>query len=201
MKLISTQQQVDDYFNDLLIEALKSHRLDIANGSRVYLVQLFEEFACADKFHEAAHVSEAGPPTLAWLYERASHVDSSEQFDAWRHLGDVALIVAGLFGAYVERKRSLVGIDYYIEMGTSAYETAAGCAKATGLVPIFRELSHYFRELVDVLTNMGEAANLPVAKSIERLYERWLSNTGQDQLHRRLTKLGASPLILGYAKA
>ncbi|MBX2811414.1 MAG: hypothetical protein KTR25_06385 [Myxococcales bacterium] len=201
MKLIDTQLKVEDFFDELLASALETQRVQIAVSSRIYLVQLFEEFALAERFHEATHDDEPGPPTLAWLYERARNGSSATRLEAWRHLGDVALMVSSVFGSYLERRHCIVGVDYYVRMGTSAYNTAANYARTGGLGLVFEELSQKFRVLVDVLTRIGEAANLPVSSSIERLYERWLSGAGQRDLHQRLTQLGASPLLVGGAKA
>ena len=201
MELIDTRRNLEDYFQELLIGALKSQQVEIASSSCTYLVQLFGEFSRTERFHQVADKNAAGTPTLAELYERAHHGAPSAQLEAWRHLGDVALIVSSLFGRYVERRRSLVGVDYYIQMGSGAYNTAALYSYQSGLRSVFAELSRKFSSLVEVFTRIGEVANLPVSTSIERIYERWLASPGQEDLHKRLTQLGASPLLIGIGQA
>lgn len=198
MALIETS--LDNFFRDLLEEALTTERVDLAMGSRSYLIQMFADFSHVESLYRLKEQDQSGAPTLAWLYARAQQGDFSERFDAWRHLGDVALLVAGFFGRYIERRRSVVGLDYYVQMGAGAYDTAASFAHWKQFGSVFEELARNFRALVDVLTRIGEATTLPVAQSIERLYERWLGGSGDD-LHERLTSLGASPLLIGVGSA
>jgi hypothetical protein len=110
-------------------------------------------------------------------------------------------MVSSLFGAYLERRRNLVGVDYYVRMGAGAYVSAAAYARRSGFGPVLDELGHKFRELVEVLTRVGEATTLPVARGIERLYERWVEHPGQDDLQVRLGRLGAAPVMVGGGTA
>ena len=199
--LIDTHRSLEDFFLTLLDEALAKERVEVAEGSRSYLVQLFGELGRSEGLYRNARAEEHGTPTLTWLYERARHGAPAERLDAWRHLGDVALVVSGLFGSHLERRRSLVGVDYYVRMGAGAYGSAALCARRSGFEPIFEELAEKFRVLVDVLTRVGEATTLPVARSIERLYERWLHAAEPTDLQRRLTEVGAAPVWTGIAHA
>lgn len=201
MDIIGTHSSLDGFFHDLLDDALQTERVEIAVSSRAYLVQLFQEFSRTEGLHRATGHDDTGAPTLAWLYERAHSGAPSQRFDAWRHLGDVALMVAGLFGAYIERRRSLVGVDYYVQMGAGAYGSAASFSYPSGIGLVLEELARKFRHLVDVLTRVGEATTLPVATGIERLYERWMANPGQEDLLERLGRLGAAPVLVGSGDA
>lgn len=202
MSLIDTRPTIESFFAELLAEALRTERVAIADGSRAYLVRLFADYARVDQLYRAGTDDAPGTPTLAWLYERAQHGDPAERLDAWRHLGDVALLVAGLFGAHLERRRSLVGVDYYVRMGAGAYGTAATYARWSEFVSILDELARKFRHLVDVLTRVGEATTLPVAQGIERLYERWVGSlAGGEDLYGRLAQRGAAPVWVGVGQA
>lgn len=197
MELIGTHSSLQDFFADLLHEALETEQVEIAEGSRAYLVQLFGDFSRTEGLHRASSPDDPGAPTLVGLYARAQQGAPSERFEAFRHLGDVALMISSLFGSYLERRHSLVGVDYYVRMGSGAYGSAATYARRTGFGPILEELAQKFGDLVDVLTRVGESTNLPVATGIERLYERWVARPGNDDLHGRLTRLGAAPVLLG----
>lgn len=199
MELIGAHS-LEDFFHDRLAEALQATGLEIGDGSQTYLIHLFDDFSRVDALHRRSPEDDVGAPTLVWLYEQAQLGAPSERFDAWRHLGDVALMVAGLFGAHLERRRSLVGVDYYVRMGAGAYGSAATYHRG-GFGPILEELAAKFRRLVDVLARIGEAVRLPVASRLESLYDRWLSAPGQEDLHARLTRMGAAPVLLGTGSA
>lgn len=200
MHLIETQT-MDTFFRDLLEDALSTERVDLADRSRSYLVQLFADFSRVEELYRMHKAEDTGTPTLAWLYERAQQGDPADRFDAWRHLGDVALMVAGFFGRYLERRRAIVGLDYYVQMGAGAYGTAASYTHWRGFGLVLEELATNFRALVDVMTRIGEATTLPVGQSLERLYERWIGSAGGEDLHERLTRMGAAPVLVGIGKA
>ncbi|MEL6185058.1 MAG: hypothetical protein AAFU79_10575 [Myxococcota bacterium] len=193
MALIDAQS-LEDFFNGLLSDALDATGVELCDGSRAYLLQLVGDCSRVEELHRGARPDDPGTPTLVSLYERAQFGAPSERFDAWRQLGDVALIVAGLFGAYLQRRQSLVGLDYYVRMGAGAYGSAATYHRS-GFGPIFEELAAQFRNLVDVLTRVGEATTLPVAHGLERLYDRWAANPSQIDLHERLIRNGAIPIL------
>lgn len=201
MSVIDCRNSLDSFFAELLGEALRTEKVEIAEGSREYLVQLFADFAHIEQLHRDRDARDAGTPTLAWLYEKAQCGEAAERFEAWRHLGDVALLVSGLFGPHLDRRRSLVGVDYYVRMGAGAYGTAATYARWQGFGRVLEELAQKFRTLVDVLTRVGEATTLPVANGLERLYERWLGSRDGEDLYRRLGAMGASPVLVGVGRA
>lgn len=201
MELIDTCR-LDDFFHGLLAEALETERVVIGESSQAYLVQLFSEFSRVEGLHRSTTDRDGAAPTLAWLYERAQTGAPAERFESWRHLGDVALVLAGLFGQHLQRRRSLVGVDYYVRMGSGAYGTAATYVQRSGVAPVLEELAYKFRALVDVLTRIGESLRLPVAGGIERLYERWVATAGGgEDLHARLTRMGAAPVLVGVGRA
>lgn len=83
---------------------------------------------------------------LEWL-------DAHERGGAWRldglrDVGDRCLLIAGLFPNQAERRR--VGADYFIDLGRSAYGSAAGAASA-GYSPLFERLVEAYRAMVRVL--------------------------------------------------
>ncbi len=201
MERIDTHPSLDHFFDELLAEALRSQRVELGEGSKAYLVQLFGDFSRVEALNRGSPSDDPGAPTLTWLYARAQTGAPAERFDAWRHLGDVALMIAGLFGSYLERRKNLVGVDYYVRMGAGAYGTAATFVRRGGFQPVLEELARKFRALVDVLTRVGEATTLPVATGLDRLYERWLSHPDGVQMHDRLTRLKAAPVIIGVGQA
>ena len=193
---IETHSSLENFFEELLREAMAIERIELAAESFVYVKNLFADVATHDGLHGRQRAGERGTPALVWLYEEAQKAtDRGARFDAYRHLGDVSLIVSGFFTPYVERERSLVGVDYYVQMGTAAYDAAAGLAYRSGFSRLLAELSVKFGRLVEVLSRMAERTTLPVAHDLRALYERMLRNPQSLSLRDRLLEQGTAPVF------
>ena len=110
-------------------------------------------------------------------------------------MGNVALMVSGLFAPHVERPRSLVGVDYYIQMGATAYGSAANLAKQSAFSSLLLELASKFGRLVEVLTRVAERTTLPVRNDLLALYERLLRNPSSANVRERMIGCGAIPSL------
>jgi hypothetical protein len=194
---IETHTTLEGFFNELLTEALQAEGVILDEASLSYLLNLCADFARSESLYQSEREEESGTPALVWLYERAQHGDRGLRFQAYRHLGDVSLVVSGFFAPHVERERSLVGIDYYVQMGSAAYGTAAHLAQPHGFGRMLHELSLKFRQLVEVLTRVAEHTTLPVARDVMTLYERFVRNPSSPELHRRLIAQGLIPVTVG----
>lgn len=190
---IETHHSLEGFFHDLLTAALSAERLALDEGASSYLLHLVTEFSQREALYGASKTDEKGTPALVWLYERAAYAEPQKQFEEYRHLGDVALIVSGFFAQHLER--SLVGVGYYVRMGGAAYGRAAGLCR-TGFGEILETLSRHFARLVDVLTRVAAQTTLPSVMEIETLYEHWVG-TGSRELVRRLKAQGAVPVLVG----
>lgn len=191
LKEIQRCANLEDFFQGLLTEALDQEGMKLEQEGTAYLSRLFADFAHHDTLHGKQTKDDPGTPALVDLYARAQSADQGVRFEAFRHLGDVALMVSGLFAPHVERERSLVGVDYYIQMGTSAYGSAAGLARRSGISSLLRELSMKFRRLVEVFTRIAENTTLPVRNDLSALYERLLRNPQSPHIQRRMIAQGA----------
>ncbi|MBK8010794.1 MAG: hypothetical protein IPK13_05560 [Deltaproteobacteria bacterium] len=194
---IALATSLEGFFRDLLQQALEQERVELQAETYVYVLKLCTEFAHAERLHEGGRLDESGTPALVWLLERAVSGAPSARFEAYRHLGDVSLFVSGFFAAHVERRRSLVGVDYYIDMGRAAYDTAASLAQRGGFSALLAELAENFRRLVEVLTRMAEQTALPVASDLDALFTRFARNPDSVMLGRRLCRLGVGPVWSG----
>lgn len=198
---IVLNQSLEEFFQTELQKALLVERLDLGGEATSYLLQLFVEFNQPEILHRANRPDETGTPALFRLYEQAQQGGVGERFQAFRHLGDVSLFVSGLFGAHVAGRRSLVGIDYYVDMGQSAYAQAATLSRQGGFGPLLCELAEKFRPLVEVLGRMAERTNLPVANDMGSLCERWLLNPESHGLRNRMFEHGWVLPKIGVAAA
>jgi hypothetical protein len=183
---IETHTTLEGFFGDLIREAMAAERLVLDDGCVQYLLQLCRELARSEALFEVARPGENGTPALVWLYEKAQTSDRGLKFQAYRKLGDVSLVVSGFFAPHIERERSLVGVDYYVQMGAAAYDSAATLAQPTGFGSLLSELASKFRKIVEVLTRVAEQTTLPVARDVIALYERLCRNPESEALTRRL---------------
>lgn len=188
---IETHSTLEGFFAELIREALAAEKLQLEDASITYLLNLCREFSRHEAMFGAERAGESGTPTLVWLLERAQTADRGGRFQAYRHLGDVSLVVSGLFSPHIERDRSLVGLDYYIQMGAAAYESAASLAPPQSFGALLAELAQKFRRLVEVLMRVAEQTTLPVARDVAALYERFVRNPQSEALARRLQQQGA----------
>lgn len=143
---IETFKTLDPYFNDLLKEALSQERLKLDGLSEVYLLKLISEFGQTNILTELSRPNEAGTPTLAWLLASAQQAGWN-QFNAYRQLGDVALVVGGFFKP--------PNLAYHIDMGSTAYLQASTMAHHSVFKPLLAELAIRFRRLVDVFMRVS----------------------------------------------
>ena len=145
------------------------------------------------------------PDTLVELYAAAQQGGTS-RVSALRELADRALYVSGFFRDSL--KGRLVSVDYYMDMGASAYSRLSrlsggpseGRGEARGLDEVWGELGAHFHEASDLLRDVREevAANDEASdRDILRLYEAWLSS-GSPRLYQRLRELGVVPLRPGH---
>ena len=169
MRKIEFHPSVESYFFDAMKQALSETKLSLTDTTNAYVISLFKEMTRTEALHRCVREDETGTPTLTWLYQRALQVDSGRRFEAFRHLGDVALIVAGLFREHLQRRKALVGLDYHVRMGSGAYANAANIAKATGFAAVFSELSQKFFELVHALDKVAQKSNI-TSKDRSSLY-------------------------------
>ncbi len=191
---IETSDALERLFRDLLSEALASERVMLQAAGQAYLCRLCRRMAHSNALHGGQDADERGTPALAWLYREARRAAPSQRFNAYRTLGDIALVVSGLFQPHVVRRSSAVGVDYYVGMGSAGYATAAQLAADSGFGPILAELSENFARLVEVFARVAENTGLPVADDLSALYARFRRNPESRAMLDRLHAAGGSPV-------
>jgi hypothetical protein len=176
------------FFKELLAEAAGHQRVALAETTEFYVVNLLAEFAAAEKLFTETDDGRKDVEPLAILYHRALQQDREGKIRTLRRLGDVSLYQAGFFSSSL--RETVVGADYYIQMGGSAYGQVATLAPAAAFAGVYRELCQKFRPLVDVLEEI--AARGMVSSGSEgtlKVYESWV-RTGSDRLERILLDAG-----------
>ncbi len=180
------------YFFTTLQQALFARRIETLPAVEIYLVDILEKFLLTDKlFDEENSSGKKTRETLAEMMLRASSATPRQRVDLLRKLGDSALYVSGYFGPSLQRK--LIDIDYYINMGTTAYGSLAREIDDETYSQAYGEISTKFINFVDVFTFMSqrglEKANPPNLLRQMDVY----SKTGSPLILEQLNEQGIFP--------
>lgn len=154
-----------EYFREHVHLAMKHQQLEATELTEFYLVNLLTGFIPSLEDSQ----KEAEPLAVQWAEARQS--GGSQQRDGLRRVGDLSLFISGFFADSLNRR--LVDIDYYIQLGGSAYGSLARQGHVT-FGEVFVELSEKFPAFVDVLCEVSERSALASNTDILRLYEKWL---------------------------
>jgi hypothetical protein len=186
---------LQEFFKDSVAAAMAKQGVAADDHTAYYVVNLLTFFARHETLYRE---SKAGPglQPLAVLLAEAAEAPSRDTHNAaLRRVGDTSLFVAGFLGDGFARK--LVDVDYYIDMGGSAYGRLSagvrGTAQGRALCVVFAELAEKFREFVDVLAEIRDSGS-GAALDVLRLYEVWL-RTGSRRAARLLRGHGIEPNV------
>src|SRR5262249_47949126 len=149
-----------------------------------YLVNLLNQFMTADR------LKTQGEP-LALMMKAALEQDVPEaQRQLFRQVGDVSLYVAGYFQDSLNRK--LVDVDYYIDMGGTAYKQVSLRSEEEAARSLYIELADKFGSFVEVLAVIADQTSPKTEKDILRLYEIWV-RTKSERAAKALQEAGIIP--------
>ncbi|HLF12082.1 MAG TPA: hypothetical protein VJA26_12785 [Gammaproteobacteria bacterium] len=179
---------LQEFFKDSVERAMQKQRVAADDHTAYYLVNLLTLFARPEPLLDDRK------PLALMLADAADASDSQERNFRLQRVGDTSLFVAGFFGESFARR--LVGIDYYIDIGGLAYGSLSANVRGTlrGRIfgAVFAELAQKFREFVDVLAEVRDAARGADDVDILRLYDVWL-RTKSARAARLLRSCGVEP--------
>jgi hypothetical protein len=191
---LSLVANLQEFFRESVAQAMEKQRLSAGDDTAFYVVNLLTLFARKDAVYAANHEGRGLQPLALMLAEAVEATDAEQRNLALQRVGDTSLFIAGFFGESFARK--LVDVDYYIGMGGAAYDALAGNVRGTlrgrAFAAVFAELAAKFREFVDVLTEVRDAAKGVRDHDILRLYEVWLK-TRSTRAARLLRENGIEP--------
>lgn len=178
------------YFHEELNGILDRLHQDLSDDTRAYMVNLLHQFSRSDRFFEWYEERVTLRP-LAMLYGEALHARNlHERRQMLRRLGDIALFIAGLFGPSLERK--CVGVEYYINMGGSAYDSLSDSLAATRDRSLqsktFRELAQNFAEMVMALDALAASSGMRGNPEFNAIRDQWRALPKQASLHHATVK-------------
>jgi hypothetical protein len=175
---------IEEFFRDEVERAFKDQGLAAGPLTAHYLVQLLATYA--------AQPIEERPLALKLL--EAADATPRERRTQLRKVGDTSLYVSGFWTESLDDK--LVDVDYYIDLGGTAYgELARGGTGWTGdpFGDVFGELAANFARFVEVLMVISRrTSHVSTNEDVVRLYQRWL-RTKSRWAAARLASLGVVP--------
>lgn len=172
---ITTHASVDEFFHEVVVEALEARRVETTESTEHYLVGLLGDFTTTRIPDEPLSIKLA----------TAEH--PAERVKALKQVGDTSLYVAGFFSESLGRK--WVDPVYYMGLGEAAYrELSCRLSASAGCREVYEELAARFPCFVDVLADIRAKVSF-VGNDVVALYEQWLK-TRADWIEQRLRRLG-----------
>jgi hypothetical protein len=190
-KNIFREKDISNYFQHHVSRALKAHQIEISQTSKIYLINLLSEFI---KSRRAFHLQNEDDGPLAVIFLQAFTKDINEQIKIFRDLGDFSLFITGFFPDSFNKK--IVDIDYYIGIGSNAYNTLSSIFTRfypqNDIYPLYQELADKFVSLVNILSDISEEGAVKFNEGLLRTYERWMK-TGSIRDKKLLVQHGVIP--------
>ncbi len=175
---------LEAFFQDVVDRALRAERVETSSLTEHYLVRLLASYS--------RQPIDETPLALKLL--GAFEAAPRERRERLREVGDTSLFVSGFWTDSFGRRA--VDVDYYIDMGGSAYGQLARVGPGWQRDPfgdVYGNLAENFVRFVAVLELVSRWL-MPTAapQDIIRLYEKW-RQTGSGWAARRLAAAGVLP--------
>jgi hypothetical protein len=177
---VTLAASVDEFFHEVVTDALSAVDLDASEPAGWYLVGLLGEFTTARLTDEPLGMKLATAGQLP-----------DQRVRTLKEVGDTSLYVAGFFAESLSR--SLIDVDYYVGLGQNAYsQLARSFGSHRSLGEVYEELAAKFPQFVDVLAAVRKRvtlAELNGSSDIGKLYEIWL-RTRDEWVEKKLKQAG-----------
>ncbi len=168
----------EGYFKEEVEMASRKLQLDTLPQTKAYLVDLLRHYMDASNlFDEESLSGKRQRSTLASLYLKASNETETVKHHTLKKLGDTSLYISGFFAESLSRK--LVDVNYYVDMGGTAYTLLAKDTKEESSRKIFNELSNKFVQFVDILSWISKKASIQTEANLIQVYESYLKTKSQ----------------------
>jgi hypothetical protein len=179
------------FFGDCVDGALKRTRFQPLPLARNYLIDLLQHFMFSSNLFQKQD-------TLAELFLRAQNSPAPQRVEMLKKLGDGSLYISGFFGDSLARK--IVDIDYYVDMGGTAYGSLAAHMADENMAQVYHQFSARFAEFVDVLTYISQESLIQTNGDLLKLYSRYMA-TGSRLAEEQLVEKGLLSADLQKTKA
>ena len=146
--MILLDKNLEEFFMEELRKTQQNSSLFIADDLEFYLATLLSKFVIHDKELDGFNTP------LALIHKRALESTAAQRIEIYRQLGDYSLYVGGYFSESLEKK--VVGLDYYVSMGSAAYESVSSLTKKSHIESLYRRLAEQFDILVFLLNQLAK---------------------------------------------
>ncbi|CAN5378735.1 hypothetical protein BH10BDE1_BH10BDE1_21770 [soil metagenome] len=192
--LIST----GDFFIEAVESAFVERRFSTFPSARSYLVKLLEYYVPAGNlFDEVDEQGRRKRSTLAETFLRAMSEEPHVRAEMLKKMADRALYITGFFSDSLQRK--VIDVDYYAEMGVTAYGALADSSREDMAAKVYREYAGKFIAFSEILSTISAQARIQDEANIMRLYETY-AKTGSDYARERLLERGLIAVPLSDLK-
>lgn len=184
-----------DYFRESIDAAIDNQGVNVDPHAAHYVVNLLTLFSRSEDLYEDHGDSYGIKPLALMMVDAADAPTVAERNDSLQRIGDVALFISGFFADSLAHR--LVDLDYYINMGGSAYgslsEEIRGTFRGRALAGVYKELARKFQIVVDLLNEVRDRAVQSSDIDLLRTYEVWL-RTGSKRAADLLKQNGVIPM-------
>ncbi len=185
-----------EFFRESIDEVISRNGVEVDPHAAHYVVNLLTLFSRSEDLYEDLGESYGLKPLATMLADAATAATAEERSFSLQRIGDVALFVSGFFADSLAHR--IVDIDYYMYMGENAYGSLSdemrGTIRGEAFSHIYRELSHKFAVIVDVLHEVRDGTRRSSDVDLLRTYEVWLK-TGSRHAARLLKDNGVVPIV------
>lgn len=190
MASIETKTNLQQFFYDLVREAVQNQGINIIPETEYYLVQLLYRFSKIEEGTENSNLI-CKDEALVCMLGRAVEANRETSIQILKHLGDLALYIAGYFPESLSRK--LIDIDYYVQMGGTAYGSVSAMTPQPHIQSLFQQLSDRFCSWVDILGEVSAQTQFHRSEQdLLKIYDLW-NRTGSRHALNLLQKEGIVP--------
>ena len=182
---ILEERSLAAWFDRRLADHAQNMRPPPSEDTRWYLGTLLERFGRSERLFSWQDGASTIRP-LAQLYGDALEAQAEhERCLLLQQLGDLALFLGAVFPERFARRG--IRRDYFVGMGSGAYEYLAGHARAGKHV--FADLARAFPGLLEVIARVVDEHDHADAGDVLKLYQRWLERR-EPEVARRQRALG-----------
>ena len=184
-RLVS-DERLGYFLKQKLDEVLKNNKIETTETAQFYVWNLLLNPPTAEIDRKHAKL----PLAITYNQAQSRGIGSRQSVADFKLVGDTCLLVAGFW--WNSLARSLVDVDYFVGLGSSAYGNVS--QTDTELSEVLGELSGYFKEITNALIEMSIILDIAKTSDSEllRIYEVW-AHTHNKALARILAKYGIIP--------